>query len=827
MSTAYPLFSISFLVIFFYTISALLARTGILSKVNHRKIWNFVLLIAFLATSLIGLLMVVKINYKLELPYYEELLNYHVDFGIGLAIVGFVHLWWHLDYYLRLLKGEKKLADEQSTMFVNDLDAFALKSSSFLLGCTSMIAQVILLREFLSVFSGNELVLGVVLANWMILTGIGASLGKNPTRLLKASSVIISALLILTALPILTAFFLNFLRNRIFQIGAMINIFQIFVTSLLFLIPFCLVSGFLFTFISKCYSELKEQNTTGSVYGFESLGSLTGGLISGLIFIFVFSSLESLLVMAIINPLLIFWLCLKKGAPKLAWGALIVFFVAGISLFFNPEKEIRSFVYPNQEIEVSKDSPYGNIVITRRGNMWSVYNNSTLQFDSENFMFNEEAVHFAMLQHAQPSSILLVSGGLSGQLAELQKYDPSSIDYVEADRWLLSLMKDSLTPHMTTKTTLYQTDPLRFIRNATKKYDVAILNLPGPTTLQSNRFYTLEFFDLLKEKLAPGAVVSFGLPAPANYMNKEAVELNSTIFSTVKKVFSNVIIIPGEKNYFLASDGPLTYEISKSVLNKGIVNRYVNQFYFDDLLLKSRGMTILLALNQSAQINQNLKPLVYQQELAYLHSYFQGKYWWLLGVAGLLALFTFFTGNTASKVMFISGFSATGMEILLLFGLQICFGNIYLLTSFVFTGFMSGLPAGSLTGKSLKITDTRRYLPFIQMLIGLCALLSALLLFSPKMATFSPTIVYLLFLTSTVVIGYLTGFQFTNSTLIQSGSYAGISGRTYSYDLFGSALGALLLTVYLVPKIGITASAFSLGFLNLIFGIYLTLIKKG
>ena len=374
-----------------------------------------------------------------------------------------------------------------------------------------------------------------------------------------------------------------------FPIGAMISVFQIFFSSLLLLIPFCLVSGFLFTFIASSYSEIRNQNETGPVYGFESSGSLVGGLLSGLLFIFVFSSVESLLVVAILNGLIIFFINLKQDVRKLIWLPMMVAIPAFVLLFFHPEKKIRSLVYPNQKIEVSKDSPQGNIVITRRDNMWSVYNNNVLLFDSENFMVNEEAVHFPMLQHPNPVSVLLVSGGLSGQIAELRKYGKISIDYVEDNQWLMAMMKDTIKKITEGRVKIYVTDPLRFIRNTTNRYDVAILNLPGPSTLQSNRFYTIEFFALLKEKLSGGAVLSFGLQSPANYMNNYAVELNSTIYTTLKKVFQNVIIIPGEKNYFLASDALLTYNISKAIQEKGIENRYVNQFYIDDALLENRG----------------------------------------------------------------------------------------------------------------------------------------------------------------------------------------------------------------------------------------------
>ena len=826
MNTSYPLVPISILIILCYTISFVFSGIGLVSKSDHRKFWNVLLLIVFLTTGIIGLLMVVKINYKLEMTFYDELVSYHVGFGVGMAVIGFFHLWYHLSYYLHLFKTVKPKVYRQQIFLEKDLDIRLLKISVFLLGSTSFIAQIILLREFLTVFNGNELVIGLVLANWMVLTGIGAYLGKYQLRIKKTYTVIVSSLLMLSVLPFITTFLINFLKNIVFPIGAMISVFQIFFSSFLLLIPFCLVSGFLFTFITSSYSEIRKQNETGPVYGFESSGSLVGGLLSGMLFICVFSSVESLLVVAILNGLVIFFINLKQDVKKLIWLPMMVAISAFVLLFIHPEKKIRSLVYPNQEIEVSKDSPQGNIVITRRDNMWSVYNNNVLLFDSENFMVNEEAVHFPMLQHSNQASVLLVSGGLSGQIAEIRKYGNISVDYVEDNQWLMAMMKDTIKRMTGGKVNIYVTDPLRFIRNTTNRYDVAVLNLPGPSTLQSNRFYTIEFFALLKKKLSGGAVLSFGLQSPANYMNNYAVELNSTIYTTLKKVFQNVIIIPGEKNYFLASDALLTYNISKAVQEKGIENRYVNQFYIDDALLENRGKTILSALNSSSEINQNLKPVLYRQQLDFWLSYFKGKYRLMAVIALALGFFVFFKGNTPSKAMFITGFSATGMEILLLFGLQVFFGNIYVLTSFIFTGFMLGLAVGSFFGKSSKRFSENKFLPVTQILIGVFASGTGLVLFSPEMAELVPAIVYSLYLAATILIGVLTGLQFTLVSLTRTGSYSNISGKTYSYDLFGSALGALFVTLYLVPKLGIVLSVQTIAVINFVFGIWLLLKKN-
>jgi hypothetical protein len=182
INNSYPLLPISILLILFYSLSYAFSRTGLVSRANHLKFWNTLLLIAFLTTGIIGLLMVIKINYKLEMSFYEQLVAYHVGFGIGMAVIGVFHLWWHLNYYLQLFKVEKVREYSPQFEMENDLNPQILRISAFMLGSTTIIAQILLLREFLTVFNGNELVIGVVLANWMVLTGIGAYLGKYPIR---------------------------------------------------------------------------------------------------------------------------------------------------------------------------------------------------------------------------------------------------------------------------------------------------------------------------------------------------------------------------------------------------------------------------------------------------------------------------------------------------------------------------------------------------------------------------------------------------------------------------------------------------------------------
>ena len=77
--------------------------------------------------------------------------------------------------------------------------------------------------------------------------------------------------------------------------------------------------------------------------------------------------------------------------------------------------------------------------------------------------------------------------------------------------------------------------------------------------------------------------------------------------------------------------------------------------------------------------------------------------------------------------------------------------------------------------------------PLCNWLLQFSPPLPRLSLFSGGMAQLPEAIVYALFLLATVFIGGLTGFQFSQSSQIQRGDFAETSGKTYSFDLIGSA----------------------------------------
>jgi spermidine synthase len=132
-----------------------------------------------------------------------------------------------------------------------------------LIGFTSVIAQIVLMRELIVVFYGNEISLGIMLAGWLLWTAIGSSVSGQVSALLRDSRKFMACLETLIA----AAFPLTILAVRasrpLFQSvpGEMLGPAPMFLTSFATLSVFCLLSGGLFAAGSRLCGDEARTST--------------------------------------------------------------------------------------------------------------------------------------------------------------------------------------------------------------------------------------------------------------------------------------------------------------------------------------------------------------------------------------------------------------------------------------------------------------------------------------------------------------------------------------------------------------------------------------
>jgi len=825
MSTPYPIIPIGIIALILYLLSFTISRIGLIRTVTHRRIWNVLLGLSFFCTALPGIIMAVRINYKLDIPWVDQITILHVDFGISLVMIAIFHFTWHIKYYTDIFRRKINKAEKQNDLkYSNNLKFTETGNKGFsisliVLGITSLVTQIIILREFLSVFNGNELVIGIILANWMLITGFGSYLGRFMNRIKDTVRISFFTQIGMGILPFLTVFLLNYLRNSVFLPGSLVGVFEIFAASLILLLPFCMLSGFLFTFLTSGLSSVHKSKRIDIAYALESSGSLIGGILFSFILVFLITPFQILTILLILNLFVAIWVnFFYRKTIVLILSLIIVIVVSGITFLTPFDRFVKGFLYPNQDIVFLKETPFGNLAVTKTGEQHNFYENQVLLFNTLNFIANEEAVHYAMVQHENPQDILVISGGVSGMMQEIMKYPAvKNVDYIEINPWLVKIGEKYYEKLKDSRIHVYNKDARLFLLDNHGPYNVILANLPPPSTAHLNRYYSIEFFRQLESCLSDSGVLSINLPSTGNYAGEEANIVNSLIFNTLKQVFRNVILIPGEKNFYVASNNVVGYDITDKIEEKGIENRYVNLYYLDDNLLKDRSNFFMNQLDKDAGINRDFEPSAYFHQISSWLSYYQLNMWVFGGVILIVMLLLMSRLNIIQAGMFTGGFAASSSEVILLIAFQIIYGYVYLMSGVIIAVFMGGLTLGALTGRRIIKAPGPVSYSCNQLAIGFFALLLPLIINVAKPITGHPFIVHLIFFVLMIVISFLVGTLFSMGSRIQKGNVHAVTSGIYSADLAGSAFGALIVSAFLIPLIGLVKVSIAVGLFNILF----------
>jgi len=591
--------------------------------------------------------------------------------------------------------------------------------------------------------------------------------------------------------------------------------------------PFCLVSGILFPLLAASLSGIPSNKKVRFAYGWESAGSLAGGIIYSFLLIFFLNSLE-ILILVLITGVLISTLRYLKSIWIISTILCIVLLMAGITLFrSNAYENLIQSMYPGQNLVDIKETPFGRLDVTRSGEQLVFYENGNMIFTSGDMEHSEETVHFPMALHRNPQSILILSGGYAGNIQEAMKYNPIRIDLIEINPGWADLIQNHLPQTFPDEqVNIYFMDGRRYVKQSTEKYDVIVSDIPGPSTSQLNRYFTLEFFREVRLLMKPGAIFGLHLEAPANYLNEPAENLHKTVNNTLKMVFNNTLLVPGSNSYFLASDSPLDYEIVTRLQKLQLPNQYVSSFHLiDDSLVKMRAEMLLPESITKTTTNTDFRPVAYKYHLLLWLDMHGAGVWIFSGALLILSLITWIFSSSLNKGLFITGFSGVSLEFVIILIIQSLYGYSYYLTGIIITLYMAGIAAGSLFFSGMVRNSMKLFLR-LQVSLGiLCFALFPITLLAAEIVLFD--ILNLIILCLIVVItGGLSGMIFSAATGISKLSISGTAANAYGADLAGSAAGALLSSVYLVPALGLINTCFILGGFNIFNALFVWLKQK-
>lgn len=739
----------------------------------------------------------------------------------------------------------------------------ALAFSFVALGLTSLVAQVLLIRELLFLFGGNEFFIGWTLAAWLFWTAVGAGLagrlgvgpGRDPRRLVMGHAFAALALPALLVLIRAGRPLLGTVPGALPDLGPALGF------SFAALAPLCLGLGAQFVLGARAWraaaaADAEPGRAQGRAYALETAGFVAGGLL----FTFGFVVLNEFRVAGLLGGLNVaagFALCAgareRSALPRLALALALAVLAPAVFRGAALDRRTDAWRFPGQVLVESRHSIYGHLAVTAVDRQLNFYENGLLLGADDDPLASETLVHYPMLSHADPRRVLLLGPGWTGALGEILKHAPARVDHVELDPLWIELGKKYAAPARRAaladpRVRTVFADGRFFLRRRCAEtppagYDVAIVNLPNPGTALINRYYTREFFRDVRRRLAPGGVLAVRLAFAPDYLGRELENLGASIERTLRAEFATVVLLPDYDILFLATaeaaPPPVAGEWIARYEERGLKTDFVIPPAIELRLATDRIAQVqaAFAANRTAQINRDARPIACYYDFVYWLRAFHPraaavagrlgeKGWpWGAGLAGLAGLGMAWAarGRNSRRLgawaMGLGSFSLMACEMILLLAFQSFCGYLYYKLALILAALMLGMAVGAALGTRLLPRADRRTLAWIHASLAAYAVAFALFLHGLGTAALdSSAWMEGAFLLLAAAIGGLVGFEFPAANRIYLKDVAATSrrgGAIYAVDLLGSALGALLIGLWALPVLGAGATLAILAALNL------------
>lgn len=685
-------------------------------------------------------------------------------------------------------------------------------------GLLTLIAQVVLLRELAVAFFGVELVYLLGLGLWLAAGAAGAACSR-PDRAGPSEDAGVLFLALALLLPAAIAFLRSVRLVFAPAPGAYLPLAGQLGAAALALGPAGWVSGALFRRVGRVF--LRKGGTIAVAYAWESAGALAGGLLATASFRLGIQNFAVAGCCALGASLAAGALCEGRCRRWAAGAALsCLALLAGSGPL---DRWMTGWNHP--DLVMTADSPYGRVTVTESQGQVSVFQDDALAFETQG-VDAEAFVHPAALQVKSPRRVLVLGGGLRGLVPEVLQHGPSQVDCVELDRVVFRRVAARLPPDarpaLDDARVRWIFDDPRRVLEAESRYDLILVAMPEPSSGQTNRFYTREFFSKCAARLSPGGVLAFRLRSAENYWSPQLLRRNASVHRALAAVFGDVLVLPGDADVFLASAARLIRDgsaLAGRLRERAIRARLVTPEYLGYLYTNDRVAGAARSLETAdAPPNADSRPVCYQygaflwlaQFVPWASRADPGRWsalpWVALALAaGLLALAR---GRCRRIVLAaLAGLAGMVCESVLLLGYQMTRGVVFQDIGFLLFCFMAGLALGA---KGFEAAAARAGKWLGAAALGAFVLLEAALSWVASSGS-APGLAG-----TAVLLGAAGALAAGLFAWAGRGELATREDapRLYAADLFGGCAGALAAGFFLIPTLGLDGTALWVAFLT-------------
>jgi len=343
------------------------------------------------------------------------------------------------------------------------------------------------------------------------------------------------------------------------------------------------------------YSTLKD--TFADIFSFDYIGALLASVLFPLVLLPYMGIMRTSFLIGLLNLGVAIFniqffekeLTNSKG-KKLVTLVLMGVLVAGFGYSFQISTFFEQFIYQDNII-LSKQSPYQKIVVTEWNDDKRLFLNGSLQFSTtDEYRYHESLVHLPMALTQNREKILILGGGDGLAVREILRYkDVQHIDLVDLDAEVTDLAKSNpiftaLNQNSLThaKVKIFNQDAFNFIKETNNRYSLIIIDLPDPHDTSLGKLYSKEFYEMVKKCLSADGLMITQSTSP--YFAKKTFWCIET---TLAEVFETVVpytaYVPtfGQWGFVIASQN-LGVSTQQQFIEK-IQNRIQSEIGFSNL----------------------------------------------------------------------------------------------------------------------------------------------------------------------------------------------------------------------------------------------------
>ncbi|MDP8289873.1 MAG: hypothetical protein P9M02_02760 [Candidatus Susulua stagnicola] len=693
------------------------------------------------------------------------------------------------------------------------------------LGIITSIFQLTIFREFTYSLAKNELSLMLGVGIWLVSCSLGSFLFKKKKTLAPVTISVLFALiysLVIFAVHWIKSFFgLSYYES--------VSLGFVIIAAICLISPVGFLIGYSFRVFSQNYLEKHSPKvrTFAKFFAYEASGFFIGGIA----FTFLFSSYSNPFIFTVFSCLLL--LVLNCEARKKIISFLVIILIAIV--FFFSFKPILKFELKGANILKFEGSNYGPVILAKKFDVESLYINGSLVSTSEDKAENEQFIHSVLAANPKAKNILFIGSYFSGQIQEILKYPIEELDCVNINPAISSLSINKLRASQRERVNFIITDPRSYLNKNRKKYDCIIMNIPAPLSIAFNRYYSYQFFQLVKEHLNSQGIFSFRIPSKTDILSPQFIRFNSCIINTIDSVFKSRLLIPSDSMIIISSLGKKNSpgNLIENFKSLNISTDYFTIYHLRDSLDPSRITYIEKMLDRRVDLNSDFNLLGF----LYYSLVEQAKFYPQISidismvrnivVIIFILLVIFASGLGFSKRRPLSlfnasvvGFSSIGLSIIIFVLFQIYSGALIQKMGILVGVFMAGLSLGTYLVNliSQKISKIRWSLSFLYLLwfVFLIGFWVGIKSFENYYQI--DFVFYLGSLLSGMLTGavypILSGFVFNHKI-----NFKDLAPSIYMADLAGAAIGTFVFSIFFIPFLGVGLSLLMIMFLVFIWGL--------